>query len=696
MRPKLVATLVVFSVTLACLAGIAMAADAIVTVTTETAVASEEGPSPGIFKFTRTGDTSQPLVVNFTLSGTASRSDYLIWENSADFGAGADTTRVTVLPVNDSLQEGNEVVKLTLVPGTGYVAGASNNASVTIRDKFISGRVGVFDPREVDSTTGRVLVDPDIAYLDAWIANDLLNIRMDLYYLNLWGFRSFEIFLDTDRNPLTGDYRAGRLAGQEYRVHVLAGLIPGYDVYRLRTAPPDVLTMEDPKQDGYVASGPLKQSGNTIQLAVPLGVIGAPSSADLFAMSYVGDYPVNPGSGDRAPNYGAFNTATRKVVVRNPGKTQLVRRTDPTGDSTGEFDLVAAEYATIGDQFSIKLTFNQAFDPSNPSLHYGALDGEVNLDSDRNLLTGAFFMGQKIPTWGGDVSLRYHVGSYWNPVAQFMVFTDTLGNWVSFGQESNDGRWTTASKTLTMTGSLSIFDAFTRVVEPPGRTPTRISTKGTMLAQARTFGYDLFSTADALPGSISVLNTSTGIVEAPYAWDTEKVISVADPVDHGGIAGNDLIRVDAQVIEDKLVIKATLSAWINTDDDNLFEVLLDTDMNVSTGHPWANTENGGLAIGADYVLEVGSLSLGYGMPSVYLAELVRPDGVETRHEALLLAQPASSFTQPGSFTVTIPLAALGITNPFSLRFYVTSSRPAEEVWRIDTAPPSPMVIEGTL
>ena len=70
---------ILFPLLLAGATGMAMAADPTVTVIAETSVASEAGPTPGIFKFTRAGDTSQALVVNFTLSGTASPGDYLIW-----------------------------------------------------------------------------------------------------------------------------------------------------------------------------------------------------------------------------------------------------------------------------------------------------------------------------------------------------------------------------------------------------------------------------------------------------------------------------------------------------------------------------------------------------------------------------------------------------------------------------------------
>lgn len=684
---------ILFPLLLAGATGMAMAADPTVTVTAETSVASEAGPTPGIFKFTRAGDTSQALVVNFTLSGTASPGDYLIWEIRATFEPGASTARVAVLPVNDTVQEGDETVALTLVAGTGYEVGTQNSASVTIKDQFVAGRAGVFDPREV-SATGRPLVDPDITYSDAWIAGGQLNVQMDLASLNRYGFQNIAVFLDTDQNPATGDYRPGRLAGQEYRVQVLAGLTPGYDLYRLRTAPPADPILEKPSDDIYITGSTVTQSGNTVRLAIPLSLIGNPTAVDVFASTYTSGYGslTTPGSGDRAPDYGALNTATRKVVVRKPGATQVVKLSDPVGDSSGEFDLVAVEYATIADQCSIKLTFNKPFDPSDPSLHYASLDGEITLDSDRNLLTGPFFMGAQIPTWGGDVSLSYHLGSYWAPVANFLVFTDTMGNWVGFGQGRNDGRWLAANQTLTMSGSLSMYDAFRRVVYPSGRTPTRIATRGQMFVQARTYGYDLVSTADTVPNSKAALNTATGVAQSPDQWDASKTLSLTDPLDHGGLAGNDLIRVDAQVIGDKLVIKTVLSSWINTDDDNLFLILLDTDLNAATGARWANIENSGPVIGADYILGVAAFALGYGSPTVYVAELARSSGEQTRHEAMLLAQPTSSFTQPGSFTVAIPLAELGLSNASRLRFYVTSSRPDAGTGIIDTAPPTPVMI----
>jgi hypothetical protein len=101
----------------------------------------EQGTAVATYTFTRTGDTTAALPINFSVGGNATfNTDYT--EAGADtfsatagtvtFAAGSATATVSVDATPDAITEGNETVKLTVTTGTGYTVGSPNNATVTI------------------------------------------------------------------------------------------------------------------------------------------------------------------------------------------------------------------------------------------------------------------------------------------------------------------------------------------------------------------------------------------------------------------------------------------------------------------------------------------------------------------------------------------------------------------------------------
>lgn len=106
------------------------------------------------FRISRVGDTSIDQTVNFSISGTAvSGTDYTALGTSATIPAGEDSTLVKVVPVKNSASLGDSTVQLTLASGTGYVLGASTNATVTIRNGDAPSGTVVFSDN-FDSDTG--------------------------------------------------------------------------------------------------------------------------------------------------------------------------------------------------------------------------------------------------------------------------------------------------------------------------------------------------------------------------------------------------------------------------------------------------------------------------------------------------------------------------------------------------------------
>jgi N-acetylneuraminic acid mutarotase len=103
--------------------------------------ASESGPSSGRYSITRmTNDWSQPLVVNYTLTGTARNGvDYQSLSGSATIAAGQPSVSVVVNPIDDTSPESTESVVLTLTATDTYSNASNAHAQVNISDNDAAG-----------------------------------------------------------------------------------------------------------------------------------------------------------------------------------------------------------------------------------------------------------------------------------------------------------------------------------------------------------------------------------------------------------------------------------------------------------------------------------------------------------------------------------------------------------------------------
>ncbi|HEY2329658.1 MAG TPA: glycoside hydrolase family 9 protein [Verrucomicrobiae bacterium] len=92
--------------------------------------------NPARFTFTRTGKTSAPLTVNFTLGGTAPAGDYRTTTNSIPSSitipAGASSYVMAIVGVTNSTGSNYETATVTLQPDTAYNVGPPGSATVTI------------------------------------------------------------------------------------------------------------------------------------------------------------------------------------------------------------------------------------------------------------------------------------------------------------------------------------------------------------------------------------------------------------------------------------------------------------------------------------------------------------------------------------------------------------------------------------
>lgn len=118
---------------------------------TDPAAAEVNAPAlanPGVFTVTRTGPTTQPLVVNYTLGGTATPgADYTALPGSVTIPAGALSATFSVNVFNEDVGEPTETVIATLGRGVGYSINlALNRATVNITDNEAVVTIVASDP----------------------------------------------------------------------------------------------------------------------------------------------------------------------------------------------------------------------------------------------------------------------------------------------------------------------------------------------------------------------------------------------------------------------------------------------------------------------------------------------------------------------------------------------------------------------
>jgi PKD repeat protein len=106
-----------------------------VSVVATDANAAEKGPDTGQFTVSRTGATTEPLVVGYVLTGNAANgTDYALLTSPVTIPSGAASTTVLVTPLQDTEYEGPETVILTISPSQTYKIGGQNGATVSIAD----------------------------------------------------------------------------------------------------------------------------------------------------------------------------------------------------------------------------------------------------------------------------------------------------------------------------------------------------------------------------------------------------------------------------------------------------------------------------------------------------------------------------------------------------------------------------------
>lgn len=135
-----------------------------VTVAATVSTAKEINGQTGLITFTRTGDTTLPLLVPLAVTGSAvSGTHFLPLPASVTFPAGQGSTTLQVTPIADSIAQGNRTVIVAAAPDFTSVRDSAQTAVVTIEDKPADAwRTINFSPAELmDPTISGDNADPD-------------------------------------------------------------------------------------------------------------------------------------------------------------------------------------------------------------------------------------------------------------------------------------------------------------------------------------------------------------------------------------------------------------------------------------------------------------------------------------------------------------------------------------------------------
>jgi hypothetical protein len=139
-----------------------------VSIAATTPLTTKGGSIPGAFTVTRAGSSTDPLTVNYTVSGTAlpvtdysgSATTFVPLSGSVTIPAGASSAVINVYPANDGVPSPQRTVIVTLSPSPNYGL-ASSRDTVTITDNP-GVRLFVVDPNN-GTVLGPRAVETDFA-----------------------------------------------------------------------------------------------------------------------------------------------------------------------------------------------------------------------------------------------------------------------------------------------------------------------------------------------------------------------------------------------------------------------------------------------------------------------------------------------------------------------------------------------------
>ncbi|MCL6503841.1 MAG: choice-of-anchor D domain-containing protein, partial [Pirellulales bacterium] len=139
---------------------------AVVTIQATDNMATETPGDVGVFTISRNAPGPSPLTVYLSIGGSAGNgTDYQQVSNSVVIPANQTSAQITITPVDDAFEEGNETVVISIMTSMFYTVGSPSSATVTIvdNDNLPSVWVSVSDgtAHEEDTSPGTFTIHRD-------------------------------------------------------------------------------------------------------------------------------------------------------------------------------------------------------------------------------------------------------------------------------------------------------------------------------------------------------------------------------------------------------------------------------------------------------------------------------------------------------------------------------------------------------
>ncbi|MBJ7900061.1 MAG: S8 family serine peptidase [Cyanobacteria bacterium RI_101] len=339
----------------------------VITVAATDAAAAEtlagQTANRGQFRFTRAGDTSSPLTVNFSIDGTATNGvDFNPLPASVTFNAGQSSRTLGVIIKDDALAEGTETVILSLESGAGYSVGAPSIASVDI----------------LDNETAAL---PSVNLTANWSGVSEDGGTSLIYTVTRSG---------STANPLTVNFSLGGGAenGSDY---VLSGAGAGQITFA--SGQSSVLLVLDPLTDG------VKEANETIELTLLPGAgyeLGSSSSATTTILNDDGVFNQKGTPGDDVMEAGATRILTGRagqdILIGGAGPDSLIG--GPGADTlTGGANFDTFSFNTPGEGVDTLTDFN----PLEDLIQVSAAGFGAGLTPGETLAPEQFSLGALTP-----------------------------------------------------------------------------------------------------------------------------------------------------------------------------------------------------------------------------------------------------------------------------------------------------------
>ncbi|MFM6616204.1 MAG: beta strand repeat-containing protein, partial [Microcystis panniformis] len=362
-----------------------------ITLAISPASVTEDGTSNLIYTFTRTGDTTNPLTVNYTVDGTATNgSDYTSIPTSVTFAANSATATVTVDPTADTTVESDETVILTLATGTGYTVGTTTAVTGTITNDDLPSVTLAVSPSSVaeDGTTNLVYT-----FTRSGVTSNALTVNYTVggTATNGTDYTSIPTSVTFAANSATAtltDPTADTTVETDETVILTLASGTGYTV-GTTTPVTGTITNDDTSVTLAVSPSSVTEDGTT-NLVYTFTRTGVTTNA-LTVNYTVGGTATNGSDYASIPTSVTFaaNSATATVIV------------DPTPDTIVEPDetviltLASGTGYTVGTTTPVTGTITNDDSTTILTFHHGdVVDGELRGDS-------AIVIGNCSRHWGG-------------------------------------------------------------------------------------------------------------------------------------------------------------------------------------------------------------------------------------------------------------------------------------------------------